>query len=122
LRSLGGIREPPRETAALGLPLHRLRARKQRDHFQKVRFAKLMTQAESAISARARAVAEGLIRTKRARHSGVLDQGMLKLECMSGGFYWVSLDGQRLLRGDNIWEEAEELQPKFADAMERAAR
>jgi hypothetical protein len=30
--------------------------------------------------------------------------------------------GTRLLRGDNIWEEADELQAKFADAMERAGR
>jgi hypothetical protein len=52
-----------------------------------------MTQTESAISARARAVAEGLTRTKRARHSGVLDQGMLRLECMTGGYYWISLIG-----------------------------
>jgi hypothetical protein len=45
---------------------------------------------------------------------------MLKLECMSGGYYWISLDGHRLLRGDSIWEEADELQPKFIDGMERA--
>jgi len=32
-----------------------------------------------------------------------------------------SLDGARVLRGEAIWE-AEELQPKFADAMEHAGR
>ena len=44
---------------------------------------------------------------------------MLRLKCKSGsGYYWVSLDGGRLLRGMTPFE-AEELQPKFIDAMER---
>jgi len=46
---------------------------------------------------------------------------MLKLECTKGGYYWISLDGSRVLRGKAIFD-AEELQPKFADAMERAGR
>jgi hypothetical protein len=74
------------------------------------------------ISPRAKAIAEGLIRTRRARHSGVLDQGMIRLEGMIGGYYWISFDGSRVLRGADVWEDAEELQPKFIDAMERAGR
>ena len=76
---------------------------------------------ESALSARARAIAEGLIRAKRAGRHGVIDRGMLKLECTKGGYYWISLDGSRVVRGKVIFE-AEELQPKFIDAMERAGR
>ena len=76
---------------------------------------------ESALSARAKAIAEGLIRTKRAGRHGVIDQGILKLECTKGGYYWISLDGGRVLRGRAIFD-AEELQPKFIDAMERAGR
>jgi hypothetical protein len=74
------------------------------------------------LSARAKAVAQGLIRTKRARHSGVLDQGMVRLEGMIGGYYWISFDGGRVLRGGDVWEDADEPQPMFIDAMERAGR
>jgi hypothetical protein len=76
---------------------------------------------DTAISTRAMAIAEGLIRTKRAGRHGVVDRGMLKLECTKGGYYWISLDGSRVLRGSAIFE-ADELQPKFIDAMERAGR
>jgi hypothetical protein len=75
----------------------------------------------SQISARAKAIAEGLIRTKRAGHHGLLDLGMLKLESTKGGHYWISLDGTRVLRGNKIFE-ADELQRKFIEAMERAGR
>jgi hypothetical protein len=51
-----------------------------------------------------------------------LDQGMIRLEGMIGGYYWISFDGSRVLRGADVWEDAEELQPKFIDAMERAGR
>jgi len=73
------------------------------------------------LSDRARAIAEGLIRTKRAHYHGVFDQGMLRLTCRTGGFYWISLDGRFVLRGKMLFE-ADELQPKFIDAMERAGR
>ena len=76
---------------------------------------------DAALSARARAIAEGLIRTKRAHYHGVFDQGMLRLACRKGGYYWISLDGSRVLRGKMLFE-AEELQPKFIEAMERAGR
>jgi hypothetical protein len=79
------------------------------------------TPIESAIYGRARAIVQGLIRTRRAGHKGVVDRGMLKLECTKGGYYWLSLDGGRLHRGSALIE-AEELQPKFINAMERAGR
>jgi len=62
-----------------------------------------------------------LMRTKRAAKSVVADQGTLRLVCLKGGYYWVSLDGNRLRRGKELFD-AEELQPKFIDAMERAGR
>ena len=46
---------------------------------------------------------------------------MLRLKCKKGGYYWVSLDGSRILSGTKL-SNAEELQPKFIDAMERAGR
>lgn len=47
---------------------------------------------------------------------------MLRLECHSGDdYYWIALDGGRLLRGKSVFE-ADDLQPKFIDAMERAGR
>ena len=44
---------------------------------------------------------------------------MLRLECLSGGFYWIALNGSGLFRGERL-PAADELQPKFTDAMERA--
>ena len=76
---------------------------------------------ESVLSARAKAIAEGLIRAMRAEHHGVFDQGMLRLRCRRGGHYWISLDGSRVLRGRTL-VDADELQPKFIDAIERAGR
>jgi hypothetical protein len=46
---------------------------------------------------------------------------MLRLECKKGGYYWISLDGSRIFSGAKLFD-AEELQPKFAEAMERAGR
>jgi hypothetical protein len=77
------------------------------------------TQVEPDISERAHKVARGLIRTKRAAPLINVDHGMLRLGCLGGGSYWVSLDGRRVLRGEAL-SEADELQPKFGDAMERA--
>ena len=44
---------------------------------------------------------------------------MLRLRGRKCGNYWISLDGKRLMRGTQLFE-AEELQPKFIDPMERA--
>ena len=79
------------------------------------------TSTETATSHRAKAIARGLVRTERAPAGSKLDHGLLRLECFAGGFYWISLDGSRMLRGAKLLE-AEELQPKFCDAMERAGR
>jgi hypothetical protein len=65
---------------------------------------------EQLISSRAKAIAQGLIRTDRAG---------LRLECLTGGFYWIALNGSRVLRGARL-PTAEELQPKFIEAMARA--
>ena len=79
----------------------------------------MVTPADPALSARAKAIAEGLIRTDRADHHGAIEHAMLRPASRKGGFYWISLDGSRLLRGAELFG-AEELQAKFRDAMERA--
>jgi hypothetical protein len=76
---------------------------------------------EPVIAERAAAIARGLVRTERAAKGIRSDQGMLRLECLSGGFYWISFDGSGVLRGPTL-READELQAKFIDAMERAGR
>jgi hypothetical protein len=78
-----------------------------------------VTPLEPPLSPRAKAIAEGLIRTDRAAKHGVFDRGMLRIECLGGGFYWIALNGSRLLRGARL-PTADELQPKFIEAMERA--
>jgi len=56
--------------------------------------------AEPKISTRATSIALGLIRTERAAWIIKAHQGMLRLECHSGDdYYWIALDGSRLLRG-----------------------
>ena len=66
-------------------------------------------------------VAKGLVRTDRAALGTTFIPGMMRLECFSGGFYWILLDGSRLLRGPTLLD-AEELQPKFMEAIERAGQ
>jgi hypothetical protein len=84
--------------------------------------AEAVTQADPAISLRATSIAPGLIRTERAAGIIKAHRGMLRLECHSSDdYYWIALDGSRLLRGKWL-SEATELQPKSADAMERAGR
>ena len=70
-------------------------------------------------SERAHSIAAGLIRTERAAAGGKLVHGMLRLESFENGYYWISADGRRLMRGSSL-VGAEELQPSFADAMVRA--
>jgi len=67
---------------------------------------------------RAEAITNGLIRSGRATNAQPED-GFIRLKAKGGGFYWVSFDGFRLLRGEAFWN-ADELQPKFIEAMERA--
>jgi len=72
-----------------------------------------------AISVRATTIARGLIRTHRAL--GVISQeyGMLRIRCRNGGSYWIRPDGRQILRGRTL-TKADELEPKFIHAMERA--
>ena len=79
------------------------------------------TTTEPAISARATLIAKGLIVTKRAVGPINENRGMLRLKSRAGGYYWISLDGSRILSGANL-SKADELQPKFRDIMERAGR
>jgi hypothetical protein len=77
---------------------------------------------EATISARARAIAGGLVRAGRAAPGSKLIHGVLRIELYSrDDYYWIALDGSRVLRGKFL-SDAEELQPKFIDAMERAGR
>jgi hypothetical protein len=81
-----------------------------------------MTDTMASLSEKAKAIAKGLVRTERAAKDSKLIHGMLRLERHSGkDYYWIALDGSRLLRGRWV-SGAAELQPKFTDAMERAGR
>jgi hypothetical protein len=77
-----------------------------------------MAVAKPEVSARARAIIEGLMRTRRGSAPRFAD-AYVQLRAKVGGFYFVALNGARLLRGD-AFEDAEELQAKFAEAMAKA--
>jgi hypothetical protein len=77
-----------------------------------------MSPAKLKVSARARAIIDGLVRTRR----GSDPQGAgahVRLIAGIGGFYWVRIDGSRLLRGHNV-DDAEPLREKFTETMARA--
>ena len=76
---------------------------------------------EADISARATMIARGLLVTKRAVGVIAMEGGNLRLKCRTGGYYWIAPDGHQVLRGE-LLSRADELQPKFIDAMERAGR
>lgn len=78
-----------------------------------------MPPTEPPISLRATSIARGLITTGRAIGVVSLEYGMLRLRCRNAGNYWIDLDGRRVRRGKTFLR-AEELEPKFIDAMERA--
>ena len=73
------------------------------------------------ISERATWIAGGLLVTKRAIGTISTEHGKLRLRCLSGGYYWISADGHWVLRGF-LLSEAEDLQPKFIEAMQCAGR
>ena len=83
--------------------------------------ARIVKLVEPVISERAAAIVRGLVRTERAVKGVVSDQGMLRLECLSGGYYWISFDGSSIRRGTAL-AAADELQAKFQDTIERAGR
>ena len=68
-------------------------------------------------SARAQAIAAGLVRAGRATNYRVF--GNFVRADGVGATYWISHDGTRVLRGDTIGG-ADELQPGFLEAMARA--
>jgi poly(3-hydroxybutyrate) depolymerase len=71
-------------------------------------------------STRALAIAQGLVRTRRATQ--VTAQGeFLRLQAAGDTFYWIPFHGGALLRGDQR-RSATALQPGFADAMARVGR
>ncbi len=62
-------------------------------------------------SRRAMAIANGLIRSGRAPHPQAA-RGFIRLAGTSGGRYFVSFDGERVLRGDTV-EQASEIQQRL---------
>jgi hypothetical protein len=69
-------------------------------------------------SPRAWTVAHGLVRTRRASAPKPIE-GYIWLWGAHGERYWVSFDGERVLRGRNL-QTAEALQPGFIERMARA--
>jgi len=63
-------------------------------------------------------IAKGLARTGRGSTDVRRVGTWLQVRGKNGVFYWISFDGGKLLRGDDV-KNAEELQRSFADAMAR---
>jgi hypothetical protein len=55
--------------------------------------------AKPKVSDRAQAIIDGLVRTRRGSDARV-EGAFVRLRAGIGGFYWVRIDGNRLLRGD----------------------
>jgi hypothetical protein len=76
----------------------------------------------TGLTDRAKHIARGLIKTRRATR-GVLpsaDAEFARLPTVSGGeFYWLAVDGSQVRRG-NSFVGSVELQRGFVDAMARA--
>ena len=77
-----------------------------------------MTANKSEVSNHARAIIAGLVRTGRGSDPRIAG-AYVRLLARIGGFYWVRIDGSRLLRGHNV-DDAEPLQEKFTETMARA--
>ncbi len=73
---------------------------------------------QSQPTARARAIAQGLIATGRAVDIRPFGR-FIRVRSKRGPDYWVSHSGNLLLRGETP-QTAEELQPGFLEAMARA--
>ncbi len=63
------------------------------------------------------AIADGLTRTGRASDVEY-HPPYLRIRASHGGYYWVSFDGTKVLRGWHLGD-VEELQAGFVEAMER---
>jgi hypothetical protein len=72
------------------------------------------------MSNQARAIIADLVRTERGSEPEIASTHVWLL-ARAGRFYWVRLDGGRLLRGNNI-DDAEQLQESFTETMARAGR
>lgn len=76
----------------------------------------------SRLSDRALCVAAGLGRSGRVHimppGSANIARGYMRLERVSGGHYWLAVDGSRLLKGRDV-TEAEAISPGFVSAMEK---
>jgi hypothetical protein len=78
-------------------------------------------QMEPPFSRRAEEIASGLVRSGRASAPRKVHDHIELRANRGGGFYWITIDGSRLLRGDDL-DTAEELQPNFAQAMAQAGK
>ncbi len=72
-------------------------------------------------SARASAIARGLLRTGHAMGGINLEYGMLRLQCRIGGSYWISRNGSRVYQGKTLFT-AISAQSAFIDAMSGLGR
>ena len=79
-----------------------------------------MTAKKTEVSNQARAIVAGLVQTGRGSDPQIAG-AYVRLLARIGGFYWVRVDGGRLLRGHNV-DDAEQLQVSFTEAMARAGR
>lgn len=71
-----------------------------------------------AVSDRAQAIIDGLVRTLRASDPRFVG-AYVRLRARVDGFYWVHVDGSELLRANDL-DSAEPLQAPFAETMVRA--
>jgi hypothetical protein len=81
----------------------------------------MLTLADQSISARAEAIAEGLLRSGRAEPPLQRIAGNLRLHSITGGprhYYLIPGDGSFVLRGEALFT-AEELAKSFVEAMIR---
>jgi hypothetical protein len=79
-----------------------------------------MTAKKTEVSNQARAIIAGLVQTGRGSDPQIAG-AYVRLLARIGGFYWVRIDGGRLLRGHNV-DDAEQLQVSFTETMARAGR
>ena len=75
-----------------------------------------MTEVE--VSDRARAIVDGLMRTGRGSERRV-SGAYIRLRARLGEFYWIHVDGNKLLRGRDV-VGAKPLQQGFTESMVRA--
>jgi len=77
--------------------------------------------ARSRPSTRAGAIARGLLRTGHAIGIINLEYGMLRVQCCTGGNYWISRNGRRVYQGQTL-RAVNSAQSEFIEAMSRAGR